>query len=130
MSVTLNRDQGLDDTDDPPISTRNLSSAPTFPEVPILGPDDNLGNQALGTVVSKPDERMLPTSYMEEEKTAREIEESRKYCQQCRSNGLECDFERKSWACITAGGECSLLQRRRKIPTFTERENYNSAKTR
>lgn len=93
------------------------------PEIPVQELGDDFDNLALEPVVSKPDERMLPPFYKEEEKTAREIEESRKYCQQCRSNRLECGFERPCWACITAGGQCSLLQRRRKVHPFTEREH-------
>ena len=58
--------------------------------------------------------------YQRAEEIAYEIEESRKYCQFCRLNQLECDFARPCSACVAerVADQCSLLQRRQKRPTL------------
>ena len=56
--------------------------------------------------------------YQRETAIADEIEASRRYCQHCRLNNLECDCERPCSACVGANIACSLLQRREKPPTL------------
>ena len=62
--------------------------------------------------------------YQREAEIAREIEESRRYCQSCRLNQLECEFARPCSECVggNLADQCSLLQRREKSPTLELQE--------
>ena len=62
LNVTLIQEQDLGDTDDPRILTLYSSSASTSSEVPMEKFEDDLDELAVKSVVSKPDERMLPPS--------------------------------------------------------------------